>query len=247
GSNRGDGNADSVPDSQQAHVTSFPALSGHWWTVVSDADLAFKNVQPAGFRELASPPAEFAFPVGFVTLTLSNLVPGGTTTLTHILHQSPVLTTVFAFGPMPGQPQPHWHKLESESTGNEIRVSFTDGGVGDQDASQNGSITTTYGFAFPKPTIPDLTLRTDNIEWVNHIQLTQNGSDWMLTTNRVPSVTTVLQWPIQSGNWFLQTTDSLSTRSTWQNIVREPTALDGWNVITNRSASPQRFFRLRQF
>lgn len=246
-SNNGDGNGDGLLDSQQANVASFPALSGDWWTLVSAANVALSDVSPTGSPDFSSLPAGYAFPVGFVSLTVSNLAPGGTVVLTNILHGDVEAATAFAYGPTPGQPQPHWHELAVTVVGDELRLALTDGELGDHDLVANGRITTIFAPAYPVPPGPSLTLLSHSTESVPRISLAEVNGQSVVVTNQVPRVTSVLSWPGSATNWLLQYRDQFVPSFSWRTTIEEPTLQGGQNIVTNSSTGGARFFRLRRF
>lgn len=243
----GDGNGDGILDSEQPNVTSFPSVANKWITLVTSAGVTLHNVVPSGAPEFSDPPAEYGFPLGFVSLTLSNLPAGGSVALTNIFHDPVELTTVFAYGPTPDNPQPHWYELTSDFTGDELRLTFIDGGIGDHDLTTNGVITTLYAPAYRLPLAPSLSLLNCETYLGEQIVLNEESGIQTLTTNQVLLVTTVLTWPVTATNWFLQLTDSLSPIPRWQTVFNPPAVLNNQNIVTNTAASDTLFYRLRQF
>jgi len=167
--------------------------------------------------------------------------------VTNTLHDSVTISNVFAFGPTPGDPQPHWYQLNFTRSGDELRVRFTDGAAGDHDLSANGSITTLYALAYPLPPVPQLTSLSYKTETFNLLSITASNSVPILTTNSGTLVTTVLAWPATGTNYILETTDGLSPTNRWRIIINEPVLIGNQLVLTNGSVDTMRFYRLCVF
>lgn len=245
-SDAGDGNHDGIPDAQQANVVSFPSLSGDWLTLAVPAGLTFREIAPTGPPAPDAPPGH-TFPFGFVRLTLSNLTVSATVTLTNFLDGEVDLTTVFAYGPTAGQPQPQWHELSSMRVGNQWQLTFTDGAPGDHDLAANGRITTTFGFARLVPPGPLLTLLSHATGTVTKVSLAEVNGQSRLVTNQVPAVTSVLAWPADASNWLLHYTDLLTPGRVWHPSLEQPATINGVNVVTNGALGGRRFFRLQRY
>jgi len=243
----GDGNGDGVPDSQQANVASVLGIAGQWLTLAAANGLTLKNVEPSGPPDFDSLPSGYSFPLGFVSFTLAGVAPGGTATVTNIVHDAVELTTVFAYGPTPGNAQPHWYELSPAFAGDELRLTFTDGANGDHDLAANGAITTIYAPAYRIPPGPTLTLLSYKTSLEESLDLIEVNGIPTLTTNQVPVVTSVLAWPAAATNYLLQSTDGLSPTNFWQPIFTPPTVASALNLVTNTSANTARFYRLRSY
>ena len=94
----------------------------------------------------ASPPAGSAptgvnFPHGLFDFVLANCTPGSTVTVTITYPSSlPANTQYWKYGPTAATPAPHWYVLPATLGGNSATFSITDGGLGDDDLTANGSI-----------------------------------------------------------------------------------------------------------
>lgn len=99
------------------------------------------------------------------------------------------LTTVLAYGPTPGNPQPHWYELSPAFAGDELRLTFTDGATGDHDLAANGAITTIYAPAYLVPPGPALTLLSTTTRLTDEIDIIEVNGQVMLATNPVQRVT----------------------------------------------------------
>ena len=94
----------------------------------------------------ASPPAGSAptgvnFPHGLFDFVLANCTPGSTVTVTITYPSAlPANTQYWKYGPTAATPAPHWYVLPATLGGNSATFSITDGGLGDDDLTANGSI-----------------------------------------------------------------------------------------------------------
>lgn len=149
GANFGDGNGDGISDSQQDNVASFLGITAKWLTLAAPNGTSLVNVQPGGSPEFDHMPFNYGFAAGFMTFTVAGVTPGGSVAIVNIFHDDFHPTTVFAYGPTPDNPQPHWYEfLYDGATGaqfgdGEMTLHFVDGGRGDHDLQANGQITTT--------------------------------------------------------------------------------------------------------
>lgn len=76
--------------------------------------------------------------------------PGFTAHLTPTLPSAlPPGTMYWNYGPMPDEPTPHWYTLPASVAGNVVSFSITDGGLGDQDLTADGSIRDPSGPGVP--------------------------------------------------------------------------------------------------
>ena len=99
-----------------------------------------------------------------MNFTVSGLTPGGSVTVTNFFHDTIAYDTVFAYGPTPVNPQPHWYQfLFDGAAGAKLdldgfTLTFIDGGKGDHDLRANGAITTVLAPAYKIPPGPLLSL-----------------------------------------------------------------------------------------
>lgn len=85
--------------------------------------------------------AGVAFPQGLFDFAIVGSSPGFTATITLTFPQPvPVGTVYFKYGPTAATPAPHWYQLPAIIAGNTIMFSITDGGLGDDDLTANGTI-----------------------------------------------------------------------------------------------------------
>jgi hypothetical protein len=131
--------------------------------------------------------------------------------------------------------------------GDEMRLALTDGAAGDHDLAANGRITTIYAPAYQVPPGPALTLLSHTTETVRQISLTQVNEQFVLVTNLVPRVTSVLRWPANATNWYLQYNDQLTPANFWRSALEEPVTIGGQNFVTNSAVGSARFYRLGRY
>jgi len=239
----GDGNGDGVPDSQQSHVTSLPAAANQWLTLAAPAGYSFSDVDSSPLPITNAGPDGFTFPVGLVSFTLNDITPGGTVTVTNIIPASLSFSNVFAFGPTPGNTQPHWYELNFTRTGDELRLNLTDGNAGDHDLAANGSIATLYAPSLPLPPEPRLTLLNHQAGPVTGIFMEDYGTNIVVTTNIVTLNRAALAWPAVYTNLTVEYTDDFSF-PVWKPAYDEAVIIGDQLVITNMTARSQRFYRL---
>src|SRR5258706_9172808 len=60
-------------------------------------------------------------------------------------------TQYWKFGPVTGNPSPHWYVLPATITGSTVVFNITDGGLGDDDLLANGTIVDQGGPGNPGP------------------------------------------------------------------------------------------------
>ena len=112
---------------------------------------------PAG-----SAPAGVVFPHGLFDFSMINCTPGSTVTLVITYPSSVVGLQYYKYGPTPGNTTPHWYVMPATAAANTMTFSITDGGLGDDDLTANGTIvdqggpgTGTPGGAEPIPTMSE--------------------------------------------------------------------------------------------
>ena len=165
GPNDGDGNADGVPDHEQDNVTSLPIdgqdASGEpeYVTVEAPAGTELEQVstQPVGSVG-EPPPAGVTLTSGLVSFRLVGLSPGATATVT--LHTTGAETP-------DGYAKYHdnaWTTLPADRVvvdGNAVAIELTDGGIGDDDGTADGTIVDPGGPAIVESTdteAPEITV-----------------------------------------------------------------------------------------
>jgi parallel beta-helix repeat protein len=107
---------------------------------------------PEGSLPTAGKP-DLNFPHGFFSFDITGLTPGDTVTVTIILPPGPTPTQYWKYGPTVANPTPHWYQLPMTVVGpsNVIRITLVDGGLGDDDGDDNGTIVDDGGPGNPGP------------------------------------------------------------------------------------------------
>jgi hypothetical protein len=145
-SNDGDGNADGIPDSMQANVTSLPDVNGEYVTLVSPPGTELVSVVSQGSPSPFDAPASASFPAGFLKFKVMGVGVGGATQVQVILPPGVTTNSYFKFGPEPGNLTPHWYEFMFDGTtgaqinGDVVMLFLVDGLRGDSDLTANGII-----------------------------------------------------------------------------------------------------------
>jgi hypothetical protein len=108
----------------------------------------------------ASPPAGSAppgvvFPHGLFDFTTTGCTPGSTIDVT-ITYPTPVSGQYWKYGPTPGNPTPGWYTIPANFVGSVVTFSITDGSLGDDDLTANGTIVDQGGPGTSTTGIPTL-------------------------------------------------------------------------------------------
>jgi hypothetical protein len=151
-----DGNGDGSADWQQTNVVSTPNYDGQYYiTFAVPAPAAINNFQVLVQPLSADPPAGLAFPYGFFSFSISNVVPAGSVTATLYLEDGAAPFTYYKYGYSPSRPSDHWYAFlyDSETgaqiNGHIITLYLADGKRGDTDLDDtNGVIVDPGGPAF---------------------------------------------------------------------------------------------------
>jgi hypothetical protein len=156
--NNGDGNNDTVLDSTQKYVASFPGESGDYVTTETSSLTPFKSFNVLGTTfarttsDLSGLITDREFENGYFSYELLNVVPGdNVVTVTLPAGSSP--DQFFNYGPTPDDNTPHWYEFDFDGTtgaeinANVIRLHFADGQRGDSDLTLDGTITAAVGGA----------------------------------------------------------------------------------------------------
>lgn len=86
-------------------------------------------------------PEGTSFPHGLFNFTTSNCAASATQSFTITYQQALQPGTVYwKYGPTAGNISPHWYQLPAVIVGNTVTFSITDGGLGDDDMTTNGTI-----------------------------------------------------------------------------------------------------------
>ncbi len=86
-------------------------------------------------------PVGVAFPYGLFDFTVGGCAVGGAVTVevTYPAALSPD-AQYWKYGPTAGDPTPHWYSIPATIVGNVVSFTITDGGLGDDDLTANGTI-----------------------------------------------------------------------------------------------------------
>ena len=155
GPNKGDGNFDGIPDSQQGNVATLPDLHGKYVTLATDASSligvkTIRNPHPSDSPDHVV--GAMIFPFGFFEYKLEGLRPGGSATVTMYVNGT-LPSAYFKYGYTPDNRSLHWYNfayagttgaqfIPSNQAGvpNQVVLHFVDGQRGDDDLAINGSI-----------------------------------------------------------------------------------------------------------
>ena len=128
-------------------VTSFsgstpaPGVTGTVTLTGGGASCSLVNPQFIPVAPLVPPPG-VSFPFGLFDFNAAGCTIGGTITIQIVYSQAlPAGTQYWKYGPTPGQLAPHWYQMPGANvSGNTVTFSITDGGIGDDDVTANGTI-----------------------------------------------------------------------------------------------------------
>ena len=101
------------------------------------------------------PPARF--PHGLFDFALGGCTPAGTVTLTVTFPQAlPPGTQHWKYGPTWNDIAPHWYQIPVTVSGDRAIFTITDGGLGDDDLTADGTIVDQGGPGNPATSVPTL-------------------------------------------------------------------------------------------
>ncbi len=159
--NKGDGNDDGIPDSQQDNVVSLPSpKTGGYITIEADQGI-IEEFEILTEDELDALPANVDAPYGILSYRISGIPNGSTVTLEFFFQGSASLTTFYKYGPEPSDTTNHWYEFLSSSApgaslnSGSLTVQLVDGGRGDDDLSANGVIVDPSAPAFSTTSLMD--------------------------------------------------------------------------------------------
>jgi hypothetical protein len=102
------------------------------------------------------------FPHGLFDFSATGCTPGSTLSFTIVFPSSVAGTTYWKYGPTLANPAPHWYVLPATIVGNTVTFTITDGGLGDDDLTANGTIVDQGGPGVP----PDVLRQVPTLsEW----------------------------------------------------------------------------------
>jgi hypothetical protein len=100
--------------------------------------------------------SDVAFPQGLFDFSLAGCSSGSTVTVSIAYPSAlPAATQYWKYGVVAGTVAAHWYTIPSTIAGNTITFSITDGGVGDNDLTANGSIVDPGGPGIATPVVYD--------------------------------------------------------------------------------------------
>jgi PKD repeat protein len=149
GPNGGDGNSDTIQDSDQANVATFHTQDGtNYVTLESAAGTTLAGCSAVSIPSAPGAPSGITFAYGFLNFTINGAGVGGATTLTLYLPAGANINTYWKYGSTPANTNPHWYEFMYESStqtgaeinGNKIILHFIDGQRGDDDIISDGVI-----------------------------------------------------------------------------------------------------------
>ena len=151
--NNGDGNNDTIIDSTQANVASFPGRTGEYLNIEVPAPASLQSLDILGATFAIVNPAtsgiltDLDFRYGYAGFQLTGIsAPGASETVTLTLPGGALPDTFFNFGPTPTNANPHWYEFlfdgetGAEFNGNVVTLHFVDGKRGDSDLLPDGLI-----------------------------------------------------------------------------------------------------------
>lgn len=142
GLNGGDSNEDGTPDKFQPWVVSVPTIFGDYVRIMTDSDLAFTETAAVGNPDPDATPEGVAFPHGFFTWNLSGMGSGGSASVEILWPAGGTLNSYYAHGEADG-----FTSLTVTIDGTTSTVTFADGGAGDSDQADDGTLQTVSGVA----------------------------------------------------------------------------------------------------
>jgi hypothetical protein len=149
GPNRGDGNNDGISDSAQDNVTTFfAAESGNPVTLESSPGCINTGVVAINSTSLPFDPLGLPMPEGLIGFTLDSCLLSDTLIVFHGRSNFEGFQ-YRRYGRTMGNPTEHWYTLDGTTFGSTtvdgisvatVRFQLRDGGIGDDDLTQNGRI-----------------------------------------------------------------------------------------------------------
>ncbi len=136
--NGGDGNDDDTPDSEQAHVASLLAANDAGYvTVAAPEGTELVGVTVVNPATLPDPPVDLELPAGLVSWTLNGIPEGDDAVVELFLPDVTGLDAYWKFH------DGAWIDATSVASfgSSTVTLTITDGGFGDDDGIENGSVT----------------------------------------------------------------------------------------------------------
>jgi uncharacterized repeat protein (TIGR01451 family) len=158
------GNSGTATDTLTVTETTFsvPSATGTGNITGSISDIggtcSITSVTPTTAAAVAgSGPPGVSFPHGLLDFLIDFCSPGDTVTFTITFPAPlPAGTQYWKYGPTPSNPSPDWYTIPAIIAGNTVTYDVTDGGLGDDDLTPNGTIDDPAGpgAAAAVPTMP---------------------------------------------------------------------------------------------
>ncbi|MBL4764425.1 MAG: cadherin-like domain-containing protein [Colwellia sp.] len=152
-----DGNGDSIPDYQQANVTSMYSTSGSGYLTAE----IIGNGTFTKMKAIADPSLEKSevddmdFHLGFIDFSIGGLANGETTKLKIYYPKYFTPKKYYKYGPTTANATNHWYDYDNVIFDiGSVTITLTDGLDGDDDLVQNGIIIDAAGIGFPVNTAP---------------------------------------------------------------------------------------------
>jgi hypothetical protein len=126
------------------------AVNGVTASVTLSGAAGCSFVNPAFVPEPVAPPPNIVLPFGMFQFQTTGCGSGGTITV-QIVYSQPIPggSQYWKYGPTPGDASQHWYILPTANiSGNTVTFTITDGQIGDDDLSANGTIVDQGGPAF---------------------------------------------------------------------------------------------------
>jgi hypothetical protein len=98
-----------------------------------------------------APIGNVSFPHGLFDFSATGCAPGSTLTFTIVYPGVIANASYWKYGPTPGNLTPHWYVLPATISGNTATFAITDGGLGDDDLTANGTIVDQGGPGISSP------------------------------------------------------------------------------------------------
>jgi hypothetical protein len=152
------------PPSPQVQVTrqasgASPAGTGPITVSLFNSPCTFAASSFMGMQaaSVPSPPPGIAFPHGLVSLRLDSCGTGQSVTMAiDYPEQVPPTAAFWRYGPTADDSTSHWYRVPAEIESHRLRVTLTDGAMGDDDMMRNGSIGVLGGVGLPGGVLQDL-------------------------------------------------------------------------------------------
>ncbi len=145
-----DGDGDGIPDYQEARVASFPSYrGGRYLTVEAPPGIVLAHAAAVDNPSPSDAPVDL-FPLGFLELTFSGMVPGTCFTANLFMPEDPELVEFWEYGPTPSDTTDHWWYFDFANgrgarfhhNGDRMRIAlaYCDGSEGDADLTADGTV-----------------------------------------------------------------------------------------------------------